>query len=144
MKNYHTNVNFMRNGGFLCTICLLSEKGKKGKRGSSGCFVTSSVCYAIGMPGDCEELRIIRDFRDTWLRKQKYGESDIEEYYFYAPRICSLINSTETAKEIYQNIYDSYILSCVNLIKDKNYNDCYELYKRMVTDLKKRFYDVGL
>ena len=44
------------------------------------CFITSAVCLSSGKPDDCEELRVMRTFRDMWLRKQPFGEAEIDDY----------------------------------------------------------------
>ena len=109
------------------------------KRASSICFITSAACFAMGLPDDCEELTLLRSFRDKWLKAQEFGESDIAEYYDCAPKICSVINTSERAKEVYQEIYDAYILPCIAFIKKMEYLACYNLYKSMVRDLKSRY-----
>ena len=106
---------------------------------AGSCFITSSVCFAMGMPDDCDELMNIRGFRDLWLRKQPNGEADIKEYYDCAPGICGAIDKTGRAKEIYHELYETYILPCVTFINGEKYVACYELYKKMVTELKARF-----
>jgi hypothetical protein len=109
------------------------------KKASGSCFITSSVCFAMGMDDDCEELTIIRRFRDNWLKEQEYGAADIEEYYSCAPKICASINQNENARDIYKEIYEVYILPCVELLKKQKSSSCYDLYKKMVNTLKARF-----
>ena len=42
---------------------------------STGCFLTSACVEAMNLPDDCEELMILRKFRDTWLVKQPGGQA---------------------------------------------------------------------
>jgi hypothetical protein len=109
------------------------------KKASGSCFITSSVCFAMGMDDDCDELMTIRSFRDNWMRNQDFGDADIADYYRYAPKICESINASGKAKNIYREIYQKYIFHCVQYIKNHDNSSCYELYKDMVNSLKARF-----
>jgi hypothetical protein len=109
------------------------------KKGSSSCFITSSVCFGIGMDDNCDELMTLRSFRDNWLKNQEYGNADIDEYYDCAPNICKSINKTDCVKEIYEEIYETYIMPCMCLIKESRFEQCYIMYKEMVNTLKERF-----
>lgn len=56
----------------------------KGNPDSGGCYLTTACVEAKGLPDDCEELTILRDFRDHWLKKQPGGAEEIAEYHqFY-------------------------------------------------------------
>ena len=53
---------------------------------SSSCYLTSACTEARGLPDDCAELTALRAFRDSYVRSQPEGESDIQHYYAVAPR----------------------------------------------------------
>ena len=51
-----------------------------------GCFITTVCCEYKGLADDCEELTILRKFRDTYVPKQL-----VKEYYKIAPKIVEII-----------------------------------------------------
>ena len=56
---------------------------------TSGCFLTSACVEARGLPDDCYELRVLRNFRDSYLVKQDCGECEINHYYLFVDALCS-------------------------------------------------------
>jgi hypothetical protein len=103
---------------------------------TSGCFITEATCRSMGRTDDCYELQSFREFRDNWLKKQSDGKQLIEEYYFVAPQIVSVINSKKNSDEIYQDIWNTYLLPCLYDIESKNYKSCKDRYIYMVETLK--------
>lgn len=104
---------------------------------NSSCYITTAVCDSFGKLDDCYELTMFRNFRDNWLIKQSDGKTLIEEYYNTAPDIVNKINSLDNKNEIYMNIWNEYLSCCLNYLENKKYNECKELYCRMVNVLKK-------
>ena len=96
---------------------------------SGGCFLTSACAEAKGLPDDCEELTILRHYRDTYLSMQIGGKDEIQEYYKIAPQIVESINAKENAKEIWNSVYEEMVLPCVRMIKSGNKEDAFRLYK---------------
>lgn len=74
----------------------------------------------MGKPDNCEELTLMRFFRDEWLRDQPDGKDLIEDYYKIAPDIVKKINMQPEHKAIYREIYRKYILPCVEGVKAKH------------------------
>lgn len=64
---------------------------------STGCFLTSATCEAVGLADDCWELRTLRRFRDGWLAQQQDGGRDIAAYYSKAPKIADRLRSDPQA-----------------------------------------------
>lgn len=54
------------------------------------------------MPDDCEELQILRSFRDHYLANQPGGMEEIEQYYAIAPRIVASIHQRVDAAFIWK------------------------------------------
>lgn len=93
----------------------------------------------MGKPDNCEELRLMRFFRDGWLRDQPDGIALIKDYYQTAPAIVEKINQQPDRKAIYEEIYQNHILPCVESIKTERFADSKRIYINMVTNLKKQF-----
>ena len=45
------------------------------------CFLTTACVQYAGLEDDCEELTIMRNFRDDYLLRQDSGKQLVEEYY---------------------------------------------------------------
>lgn len=108
--------------------------------GGGGCFITTAVCKTIGLPDDCYELRILREFRDSWLRS--HHPEDIVIYYKTAPTIVFSLDQREDAKELYSTFYGHYIVPAVKLIEVKQYQAAYEKYRDLYSlALNKSYFD---
>ena len=83
---------------------------------------------------NCEELMILRWFRDKFVSKE-----DIEHYYKTAPTIVDVINESENNNEIFNFIYENVVSACVNAIKSGNYEFAYNRYKNSVLALEEQF-----
>jgi hypothetical protein len=57
----------------------------------SACFLTTACVQHAGLPDDCEELTVMRAFRDGYLSRFEEGRLLIEQYYRIAPRIVERI-----------------------------------------------------
>lgn len=106
---------------------------------SGGCFLTSA-CMANQMDkfdDNCEELTILRNFRDTYV-KEKYPSS-VDEYYVIAPKIVKKIDSLGKKNEIYNHLYNELVQPSVKLIKNNEYEGAYNLYKDVSLELSKNY-----
>ena len=106
---------------------------------SGGCYLTSACTEARNLPDDCLELTVLRNFRDTYMKKQPGGEADIAEYYRRAPKIVERIDAQEDRKDVYETIYSSVIRPCVELIEKGQNAEAYRMSKDMVLKLEQQF-----
>lgn len=108
--------------------------------GGGGCFITTATCKVIGLPDDCYELRILREFRDSWLRS--HHPEDIEVYYKTAPTIVFGLDQREDSKDLYLEFYGHYIVPAIKLIEVKQYQAAYEKYRDLYSlALNKSYFD---
>jgi len=105
----------------------------------SGCFITTATIQNLNKADDCSELMSFRNYRDTWLSKQKGGDELIKEYYKIAPPIVEAIASTESARVIYKNIWNQYLSKCYMYIKEGENEKAKSLYSEMVMSLSSKF-----
>ncbi|MEQ8226153.1 MAG: right-handed parallel beta-helix repeat-containing protein, partial [Candidatus Eremiobacterota bacterium] len=98
----------------------------------NGCFITTATCLSLGKPDNCYELNRLREFRDTWLKEQKDGEKLIREYYTVAPLIVNTINTMANKNEIYKDIWNNYISTCLDLIEKEKFEEAKHLYIKLV------------
>ena len=92
------------------------------------CFLTSACVHARGLPDDCEELTVLRGYRDNYLRGRIGGEEAIREYYEIAPGIVAGINQRPDAEAIWNSVYEETILPCVSMIRAGRMEEAFELY----------------
>jgi len=81
----------------------------------------------------------MRSFRDNWLKKQPFGESEIQKYYATAPKIVAAINARMDSQKIYKEIYDNYLYFCISCAEKGDNETAYCQYKYMVTTLAERY-----
>lgn len=105
---------------------------------SKCCYLTTACIQAKNLPDDCEELTLLRQFRDNYLVKKKSGSELIDLYYQYSPMIVRTIEEDEDKDLIYRYIY-TVIRKCVDAIKKGELEDTYKIYCEMVVKLKKKF-----
>ncbi|MGM9521741.1 MAG: CFI-box-CTERM domain-containing protein [Oscillospiraceae bacterium] len=103
------------------------------------CFITTAVCEADGKPDDCEELALLRAFRDGYLRAQPDGPALIEEYYATAPMIVACIRLCDDSRVRLAQLREDYILPCVRDIRAGRLTECKDRYTEMMHTLSARY-----
>ena len=74
------------------------------RKNSKLCFITTAVCESQGKADDCEELQILRAWRDNVLRMMPGGEAMISVYYRVAPMALQAIKAREDAAQILEEM----------------------------------------
>ena len=102
----------------------------------SGCYLTTACMehYQYKFNDKCDELEILRWFRDNFVSKE-----DIIHYYETAPRIVAILNSLQNSQKIYEYIYSRIINACVIAIKDGKYDFAYKRYSNSILALEEKF-----
>ena len=106
---------------------------------SGGCFLTSACTAARGLPDDCHELTVLRNYRDNWLKNQPDGVLLIAHYYEVAPKIVDAIDKLENRLEIWDEVYRETVVPCVEMIQQERCQEALELYQGMTEKLEWRF-----
>lgn len=104
------------------------------------CYITTAVCESRQKPDDCYELSLLRSFRDDYLLKSDEGAKMVDEYYDVAPSIVKHIGKRENAAEIYESIWQQYLSPCIRLIESGQNEECVDLYRHMVYELKDLYF----
>ena len=114
-------------------------QGTNESSNSGGCYLTSACMSAKGNTflDDCEELMILRGFRDTYV-KTNYPE-DIENYYYIAPKIVEKIELNSESKKIFNKLYDELVIPCCELIKNHKNYEAYNKYKKYSLALYEKY-----
>lgn len=106
----------------------------------SYCYITTAVCQTLGKSDDCEELTLLRDYRDGYLMRLSDGKAVIREYYDVSPTIVKHINRMKEAGNIYKDIYEQYLKRCIALIRRGHNEECRKVYTKMVYDLEEKYF----
>lgn len=108
---------------------------------SSGglCFITTATCVALNKEDDCEELLAFKHYRDTVLIYESDGLELIREYYRIAPRIVEAIENEEDSKQLYQKLWDDYIIVGYKYLLKNDMIKAKETYMNMVLSLCKKY-----
>lgn len=103
------------------------------------CYVTTAVCRNLNKGEDCEELRLIKDFRDGYLSSTEEGRAMIEEYYDIAPTLVKRIDKDAGAQEKYLWLWNTYLAPCVEFIRAGQEENCRETYCSMIEELRAEY-----
>jgi hypothetical protein len=142
---------FYESGGFLSSYsyCNLHKKEVDAystckdftpRKSQDGvCFITNACVLSLGLPDDCEELQLIRKYRDTYLRNIPGGKEIIDDYYKNAPLIVKEIDNSMDSIDIYKDIYENVIKPIVKLIKLEQYEEVLKIFISKYNELKIKY-----
>ena len=111
-----------------------SDSGKSKKSGDSLCFLSTAACQFKGLPDDCYELEVFRDFRDSYLRATTNGSQMVEHYYSVAPEITKHLTEEADLNQIWDVVAE-----CVEAIEAKRYQEAITTYRAMVESMQEKF-----
>lgn len=106
-----------------------SQVGKSSSQGVSGgiCFLTTACCEYKGLADNCEELTVLRNFRDRFVPKFL-----VEEYYELSKTFKNRLTKS-TLDYIYKTVRE-----CVDDIKRGANESALNKYTNMVTNVKEQ------
>jgi len=102
------------------------------EKNNGGCFLSTACINNIGLPDNCYELEILRNFRDTYVPSLDKGIELITDYYQNSPKILVEISKSKNENDILNQMYTSihkiiqYILLGEN---QKAFNSYVEIYQ---------------
>lgn len=106
--------------------------GDIGSAIGNACFITTAVCKDAGLPDDCEDLQILRAFRDSYMSEFADRKKLVEQYYNEAPRIVSVISSFDSVSQSYYwKSFRAYIKLAIYYIKSNKPGMAFETYKNL-------------
>lgn len=131
-KSIHTHINEDKT---YSTENNVNDTGEV-EKDSGSCYLTTACMNHIGdnFDDNCEELTILRWFRDNFVPKV-----EIANYYYIAPKVVASINKKENNQAIYEYIYLNIVEPCVAAIKRGDYNFAFNRYRNSVLALEAEF-----
>ncbi len=106
-----------------------------GSSSGGGCYLTTACVNARGLPDNCLELNVLRNFRDRILLQNPTGRGAVKEYYKIAPEIVQSINGKDNSSEIWNSVYQD-IRKAVQFVLLGDFNSAFEHYRKMTLGLK--------
>jgi hypothetical protein len=101
---------------------------------SSKCFLTTACVVWRGLPYDCEELLVLRRFRDSYVCAIPGGPELIAHYSAVAPALVEAIAARSDSALFYERIYEA-VRTAVGAIQSGAPAIAFDLYSRLVLDL---------
>ncbi|WP_373761134.1 CFI-box-CTERM domain-containing protein [Streptococcus ferus] len=139
MSNFSTQEDAQKYVDEQCWGFFGIDEGKKREyeiRDDGGCYLTTATVDFMGLQDNCEELTVLRAFRDGYMKSLPKGEDEIRNYYKMAPKIVDAINSRIDRSEILSNLYYELIVPCVSMIKSNKLEEAYQKYKNYTLELE--------
>jgi len=102
---------------------------------SGHCFITTAACIALDKDKDCDELNILRHFRDFYIADGRNGDLLITEYYRIGPEIVNRIEKEWNPFAIYMQLWRYYINPSCRCIAKEKFEEAKNIYIAMVKRL---------
>ncbi|MCD4666553.1 hypothetical protein K8R47_01965 [archaeon] len=105
-----------------------------------GCFLTTACAESQGLPSNCDELEIMRDFRDQFVRELPNGEGLIKLYYQISPRLINLVKESDpNPQKIFNQFFHEEITPCADLVKKGESEVAFDRYIHFVEKVARPF-----
>lgn len=108
-----------------------------GGGGGTSCFLTTAAVRYMGQKDNGEVLNTLRNFRDTYMQKDREKNKDVQWYYTNAPRIMRALDARKDAGSIYREMYNDYVIPAYRNIKAGKNAEAYADYKKLVNFAKR-------
>jgi len=109
-----------------------------GGGGGSSCFLTTAAVRYMGQKDNGEVLNTLRNFRDTYMQKDREKNKDVQWYYTNAPRIMRALDARKDAGSVYREMYNDYVIPAYRNIKAGKNAEAYADYKKLVNFAKRK------
>lgn len=104
----------------------------KKKYDDSFCFITTAVTSSQGKPDDCEELQVLRKFRDEVLKTTEEGQALVQAYYFFAPKIVEGLGTLANSGSVYNYLFNTFIRQAIQAVSRGDDDQARDFYTTMV------------
>lgn len=137
--------------GFFCSrLCLRSAEEddylgevywRREYKNAPSCFITTAICSQENKPDDCEELEILRSFRDSYMMQDEVRTLDVRTYYHLAPQIVQQLDATNSG-QLYEMLKSRWLHPAISCIKRGENDQAYTLYSDMMHFLINKYEDL--
>ena len=107
--------------------------------GGGGCFITTACVEHMGLADDCEQLTILRLFRDKLVEEDPIFREQVLEYYRNAPKIVQKIMESKDKDIVLNDLYYELVEPCVSMLKEKQQEEAKSHYVAVYKKLAKKY-----
>jgi hypothetical protein len=119
-------------------IFMTMDKVRNSDTSTEDCYLTTSCTKGKGLKDDCDELTILRKFRDDFIINESGNKELVQSYYTMAPDIVNHIENQSNSEEILDFIYNELVIKSIHLIQNGKKELAMYYYKSFAEELQKR------
>ena len=119
-----------------------SDSGWNNSSDGGGCYITTATVEHLGLADDCDELNMLRIYRDKLIEEDPKFRKIVLEYYKTAPQIVEKISNSSNKDEILDSIYNNMVLPVLKLLKNGKIEEAKNYYINVYNDLKSKYVSV--
>lgn len=101
------------------------------------CFITTACVTFFNLPDDCDQLQLLRKFRDEYMLSNPEGIELVKQYYLEAPKIVSGIKQHPDRTTIYTSTFQKINEAC-DAIRNGENHLAMEIYIKSVRSIQKQ------
>ena len=116
-----------------------SDSGWSNSGGGGGCYITTAAVDHLGLADDCDELNMLRMYRDKLAEEDPEFRKVVLEYYKTAPKIVEKISNSSDKDQVLDSIYADMVLPVLELLKKGKIEEAKDYYISAYNDLKTKY-----
>ena len=116
-----------------------SDSGWSNSGDGDGCYITTAAVDHLGLKDDCDELNLLRKYRDKLVEEDPEFRKIVLEYYKTAPIIVEKISNSPNKDKMLDSIYNDMVLPVLKLLKEEKIKEAKEYYISFYNDLKSKY-----
>ena len=138
-SGWNNSVSGWVNSGWSNSASGWTNSGWSNSGDGGGCYITTATVEHIGLADDCEELNMLRMYRDKLVEDDPEFKEVVLEYYKIAPQIVEKISSSPDKDDALNGIYLDMVLPVFNLLRNGQVEEAKEHYIKAYNDLKEKY-----
>lgn len=119
-----------------------TDSGWSNTGGGGGCYITTAAIEHMGLEDHCEQLDLLRKYRDKLAEEDEQFKKIVLEYYKTAPQIVDAITNSEEKEEVLDYIYHNMVTRVLDLLKENKIDEAKALYLETYKKLKAKYYKI--
>ena len=109
------------------------------KSSGNGCYLTTVMCEVLGKDDKCTELETLRNFRDSYMKKDEKYTDILVDYDLIGPILSDKILDDENCENIAHSMKSYYIDDAIEAIREEQFEDAIDIYMDMTLNLMEHY-----